>query len=52
MPLVLVSSNSVPSAVATYLAGVKTTVTKAYLFGGPNTVTTAAEDTLNTDLGS
>jgi YVTN family beta-propeller protein len=52
VPLVLVSSSSVPSGVATYLAGVKAMVTKAYLFGGPNTVTTATEAALNTDLTS
>jgi putative cell wall-binding protein len=52
VPLVLVSSASVPSPAATYFAGVKATVTKAYLFGGPNTVSTATEAALNTDLTS
>jgi putative cell wall-binding protein len=50
VPLVLVSSNSVPAPVATYLASVKATVTKAYLFGGATTVSAATEAALNTDL--
>lgn len=50
VPLVLVSSGGVPSSVGTYLAGVKATVAKAYLFGGLNTVSQATQDAIDNDL--
>lgn len=50
VPLVLVSTSSVPSSAATYVTGVKSTVTKAYLFGGVNTVTQATQDAIDNDL--
>jgi putative cell wall-binding protein len=50
-PLVLVSATSMPGSVTSYLASVKTTVTKGYLFGGTSTVSADVEDAVNIALG-
>jgi YVTN family beta-propeller protein len=50
-PLILVSTDQVPSAANTYLIGVRSTVSTGYLFGGPNTVNAATATAIGTALG-
>jgi putative cell wall-binding protein len=50
-PLVLTSTNGPNQAVTDYLAGVKTTVTSAHLFGGTSVITTGAGTAITTALG-
>ncbi|MGH3260591.1 MAG: cell wall-binding repeat-containing protein, partial [Trebonia sp.] len=50
-PLILVASDSVPSSVTGYLTSVKASVTRAFLFGGTNTVSAATESAINVALG-
>ena len=50
-PLLLVSTTSLPQSVTNYLALTHAAITKGYLFGGPNTVTSSVADSINLALG-